>query len=249
MEVTKYLQVIERLLKEGYIEKLSDENIGYSSNNQANELVFNNEFAFILGLIFDQSIKSSLAWEAPYLLQQRLNGLDIVKICNMEVNHLENIIKEKKSLHRYPSNIAKYVINTSKILVSDFSSQPKKIWDNNSVKNTKTNFLKLSGIGDKKANLAIILLARDFHIKFEDMETLPLALDVHLNRILNRSGIFETKTKEGKTRLNSEFQNYFKSDVFQTSTILWNIGRNFCNEKKPNCMFCPLTNVCLKELM
>lgn len=124
---------------------------GFSRDDKANLLILSNAYAFILGLIFDQSIKSDIAWASPQNLKQRLGHLNIRRIADMKVNQLASVIAKKRSLHRFPKNTAKHIIKSSKIIRDEFESKADLIWhENKSIISAKKNFLKLCGIGEKK---------------------------------------------------------------------------------------------------
>ena len=130
---------------------LSLEEKGYSDSEKANALIFSDPLAFVIGLIFDQSIQSRLAWEAPLVLQERLGHLDAQKIASMNEEDLKLVIAAKKALHRYPGNMARYLIASCSVLVSEFDAQAENLWKGDqTVATTRKNFLKLSGIGEKK---------------------------------------------------------------------------------------------------
>lgn len=229
--------------------KLSFEEKGYSHSEKANALIFSNPLAFVIGLIFDQSIQSRLAWEAPLVLQERLGHLDAQKIASMDVEGLKQIITAKKALHRYPGNMARYLIASCAVLVSEFDAQAENLWKGDgTVATARKNFLRLSGIGEKKANLAVLMLARDFGIHFIDIASLPLALDVHLKRVLSRSGLFDTDTKDGLRDLHVYLQADYPQFPALLGTALWSVGRHFCHESSPQCDTCPLNQTCLRRL-
>lgn len=249
-DLKEYLKELDLFLNSDIIKNLSNKDMGYSDNRKANDLIFTNDFAFIIGLIFDQGIKSNLAWQAPYLLKQRLGILTPQHISNMTVNEMEEVIKANNyTLHRYPSTIAKNLIKSSIIINQEFKGDTKNIWFNNSsYKGVKKNLLKLAGIGEKKANLAILMLSRDFNHKYKDINTLPLALDVHLKRVLKRSGFFlNNEDRESTLYIEEIFREAFPKFHALTGTPLWYIGQNFCHAKIPNCRPCPLFKKCKRK--
>jgi uncharacterized HhH-GPD family protein len=229
--------------------QLSLEEKGYSDSEKANALIFSDPLAFVIGLIFDQSIQSRLAWEAPLVLKERLGHLDAQKIASMDEEALKQVIAEKKALHRYPGNMARYLIASCSVLVSEFDARADNLWKGDrTVVIVRKNFLKLSGIGEKKANLAVLMLARDFRILFIDIRSLPLALDVHLKRVLSRSGLFNIDTKDGLRDLHDCLQADYPHFPALLGTALWSVGRHFCHESSPQCDTCPLNQTCLRRL-
>lgn len=243
---TLYIKALEEIQATS---KLSLEEKGYSRSEEANALIFSNPFAFVIGLIFDQSIQSRLAWEAPLVLRERLGHLDVRKIASMDKGALKQVIAEKKALHRYPGNMTRYLIASCAVLVSELDAQAENLWEGDeTITTARKNFLKLSGIGEKKANLAILMLARDFGIHFTDIGILPLALDVHLKRVLSRSGLFDIDAKDGLKDLHDCLQANNLQFPALLGTALWSVGRHFCHESSPQCDTCPLNHICLRRL-
>jgi len=229
---------------------LSLEEKGYSDSEKANTMIFSEPFAFVIGLIFDQSIQSRLAWEAPLILKERLGHLNAQKIASMDKEVLKRVIAEKKALHRYPGNMAQYLIVSCSVLVSEFDARVENLWTGDgTITTARKNFLKLNGVGEKKANLAVLMLARDFKIPFTDIGSLPLALDVHLKRVLSRSGLFNIETKDGLKDLHDCLRIDYPHFPALLSTALWSVGRHFCHESSPQCDICPLNQTCLRRLV
>ncbi len=243
-----YALALVQFSRSAKVKKLPAWERGFSKSDEANLLVFKNTYAFILGLIFDQSMKSDIAWASPYRLKQRLGYLNVKRIADMKVNQLAHIIARKKSLHRFPKNIAQYVIKSSRVIKDEFQSKAELIWlEHKSIISAKENFLKLHGIGEKKANLAILLLAREFKIKFEDIHFLNIALDFHIQRVLLRSGYFNILTEKGIAEMNSMFRKVYPNFPALLGTSLWYIGRHFCAIIQPKCKICPMSQWCLRQ--
>lgn len=245
-----YLKSLEKYVKDVPLSSFSMEDRGYSDNDEANEFLSNDSFAFICGLIFDQSIKSSLAWKAPFFLKERLGHLSPSEICKMDEVYLKSIIAKKPSLHRYPGPMAKNIIKSSQIVMDSFGGRAEKVWTSSEdPKVIKKNFLKLGGIGDKKANLGIVFLYHDGKIKSISSGDVGLAFDVHLIRVLSRSGMYDFESKTWKDEINSSFEKFYGPEYSSSvGTHIWLIGRKFCHENSPECMFCPLKETCHKEI-
>lgn len=247
---SKYIHELSALLEDTLLPSLSLEERGYAGLEKANDFIFSNPLAFVLGLLFDQSMKSSIAWEGPFFLHERLGHLDAGRMALLDESFLQEVIARKKALHRYPGTIAKHIISTCATIVSEFSGDASSLWkDTSHFVLVKRNFLSLRGIGEKKANLAILMLARDFKIRFDDIEDFPLAIDIHLRRVLDRSGLFETDSREGLQKLHQEIKKGYPRFPALLGTALWFIGRHYCHETSPTCDSCPIASHCLKRIM
>lgn len=115
---------------------------------------------FIIGLIFNQSYDSDMAWKAPMLLKDRLDPLNInlMDIERYGLNKLINAMCNPTCLHRFPTKIANYIYNSISIINSIYDGDPRRIWENKNYKSIIENLRKLDGIGEHKAIQGLIIL-------------------------------------------------------------------------------------------
>lgn len=247
MNKRKYVNSIVHFSKSKEFNEVSLLEMGYSDSDEANKLIFEDKLAFLTGLLFDQSISSNLAWKAPLLLSQRLGHLDLAIIAKMNAVTLTKVVAKEKALHRYPSKVSDYLISSCKTIIEEFNSNPSKLWEGLSTESARFNLLKLKGIGRKKANFGLLLLARDQGVKFEDMQNIEIAIDIHLKRVLCRSGFFRTDEVDTQTEI-SRYLSTIVDCPALLSTPMWYIGRHYCRETNPLCMLCPLSSQCRRTI-
>ncbi len=138
---------------------------------------------------------------------------------------LDGIIDHIKSIGLY-RNKAKNVFTLSKMLIDNFNSK---------VPNTRKELESLPGVGRKTANVVL-------NIAFGQP---AIAVDTHLFRISNRTGL-----AIGKTPLEVELA---LEKVIPKQYLLhahhWLIlhGRYVCKARKPDCANCIISSVCNYE--
>lgn len=244
-----YISQLIKLLEQEMTLGVSFEDKGYTSSKEANNLIFSEPIAFLLGLIFDQGMKSSLAWMGPCLLRERLGHLDVERISCMELDDLKEIIARPKAIHRYPGMMARNIISACQRIQTAYSGSFSFLSMNaRHILVVKRDLLSIKGIGEKKANLAILLLARDFGVEFKGIDELPLAVDVHLYRVLRRSGYFGSDLVTVTCEANRRFKEKYSEFPAKLGLMLWLVGRRFCSESNPGCIACPLSAYCGKEI-
>ena len=74
--------VVNALLEYATVLRGSDNGDFTGGHAEANNLLWTNPFAFLLGVVFDQSVGAGQAWRAPYLLRQRLGHLDPARMAD-----------------------------------------------------------------------------------------------------------------------------------------------------------------------
>lgn len=138
----------------------------------------------------------------------------------MDISELEEWIK---SIGIY-KNKAKNIKATSKILLEDYKGE---------VPNTKSELIKLPGVGTKTAN---VVLANAFDIP-------AFAVDTHVFRVSNRLGLADGKNVV-ETERDLE-KNVEKERWNKTHKQLITHGRAVCKARGPLCGECELSNLCL----
>lgn len=213
---------------------------------EACSFVTSNMNAFLFGLISDSSVKAEIAWSLPYRLKERLHHFNLSKIANMDIDELTDIIKQKPALHRYPSNIAKYLKAASELLIAKYNSDASNIWANGaSAAEIVSRLEEFKGISHKKAALGSLLLVRDLGIDIKDKENINIAYDIHIRRICLRAGFCSQDTIEDVTMAGKRLLPEFPGRL---TSSFWAIGRDICRPSNPLCSECPLDDVCEHKL-
>lgn len=238
--------IIKQLLK--YDDTLHNTKIeftkrGYSDKKEANNLLRNNPNAFIFAVIFDQGIPATRAWSAPYFLKKRLGHLDIEKIFEMGIDSLTKVCTKRPALHRY-NYLASWIWEAADKLIHQYNKDASNIWENNlKAEVIIKRLLDFKGIGQKKANMATLLLWRDFEIPIKEVGKIDIAYDVHVRRVLLRTGIAKKDDLNHMVKIIRKLNPNFPARL---DGPLWHIGRNWCHSRNPNCKECVLENVCPK---
>ena len=144
-------------------------------------------------------------------------------LANATLNDIETIIKPCG----FYKNKAISIKETANIIVNDF---------NNNVPNTMEDLTKLKGIGRKSAN---IILQECFN-KVEG-----IAVDTHVTRQSRKMGFSNSTTQEN---IEKDLMNKFDKKYWNIiNHILVYHGRKFCIARRPNCIECPINNLCPKN--
>jgi len=238
------------LLNELYIyenEIKNDYNIfkGNLLDSETKNLLCNDMNAFLIGLISDQSVKVETAWSLPYKLKQRIGYFDISKLIKeYDVDTLAMVLKEKPALHRYPTNIARYIMSACKMIIEMYDGNAENIWLNQSTEMIIDRLEKFKGISHKKAALGCLLLVRDLGLELIDKDKINIVYDIHIRRIFLRYGLVEQDTIgevfEAARKIYPSFPGYLTS-------MFWPLGRDICRPQNPSCDICPINKRCAKK--
>lgn len=243
----KELEILKSIL--GYLQEIEDKNSilkGDLVKEEEKQFILNNLNAFIIGLISDQSVKAETAWSLPYKLSERLGNFEFEEILKKYTEKdIEDIIREKPSLHRYPSRMANYIYNAMNDIVTKYDSNAENIWKNKTAAEIVESLEKFKGISHKKASLGTLILVRDLGIDIIDKENIDIAYDIHIRRLFLRLGLVDEDAQE---KIIEEARKIYPEFPGKLTTAFWTIGREFCRPTEPTCLICPLYECCDKDL-
>lgn len=241
----KELEILKSIL--GYLQKIEDKNSilkGDLIKEEEKQFILNNLNAFIIGLISDQSVKAETAWSLPYKLSERLGNFEFKEILKKYAEKdIEDIIREKPSLHRYPSRMANYIYNAMNDIVTKYDSNAENIWKNKTAAEIVESLEKFKGISHKKASLGTLILVRDLGIDIIDKENIDIAYDIHIRRLFLRLGLVDEDVQE---KILAEARKIYPEFPGRLTTAFWTIGREFCRPTEPTCLIALYMNAVIK---
>ena len=157
------------LTKEATLSQL----LPYTEDEEANNLLENQPFALLIGIVLYQQIPIETAFLGPHRLQERLGGeLDPSQIAGLDPESLETVFKEKPAIHRFPGNMAKRVQATSQFVAVEYDGDTSAIWRGAiDADDLMKRLTSMPGFGEYKAQIYLAVLARRFGIRPTGWET------------------------------------------------------------------------------
>jgi uncharacterized HhH-GPD family protein len=141
--------------------------LNLSGDPAADQLLSEDPFALLIGMVLDQQIPLERAFTAPRDLKQRLGGrLDAGFIASMGPDKLAAVFAERPALHRFPASNAERVQQLARIVAEDYAGDASRIWGE---ARTGEELLKrvkeLPGFGQQKAKIFVALLGKQLGVK------------------------------------------------------------------------------------
>ena len=120
--------------------------------------------------MFNQNQKAERAWNAPYLLKERLGTLNPEEILSiMPQTLLQKAFEERPALHPFVSRTAQHIYGTCQLLVAEYGGDARNVWRGNKTTSEIVRELqRFSGIGKHKAVVGVFLLRRHLGIQIKD---------------------------------------------------------------------------------
>jgi uncharacterized HhH-GPD family protein len=117
------------------------------------------DLAFLLGVLFNQRIRSELAWRAPARLCERLGTCDPQDLAAADPVKLAGVIRQGPALHPWANTMACNIVGTCELLVQNYQGRARSVWsDRPAGPVLLARFSAFPGIGRHKARVAIALL-------------------------------------------------------------------------------------------
>lgn len=167
------------------------------------------------------------------ILSSRTKDTTTAKVCNklfQKVKSFSDLQKiNNKELERLLFGVGFYKQKTK--YLKDLPIVIKKKF-NNKIPKTIEELIQLPGVGRKTANLVLSVAY-----------SIPaICVDVHVNRILNRIALINTKnTLETEMYLRESLPKKYWN---KTNYLFVILGQNICYPRKPNCKICPINKYC-----
>jgi uncharacterized HhH-GPD family protein len=128
----------------------------------ADELLSDNPFALLIGMLLDQQIAMEVAFVGPARLAERLDGpLTPAAVAALEPGAVEAAFRQKPAIHRYPGSMAGRVHDLATHLVEHHDGDAAAVWSEATTGAELLARVKaLPGFGEQKARIFVALLGK-----------------------------------------------------------------------------------------
>ena len=223
-------------------EALKNGTTQFTPDRNADALVRNDAFAFLLAVIADMGIRAERAWALPYELRQRLGGRLDPAVLVTEPGAVRSAVQQPPKLHRFVNLMPEWFIEAARIVLDDYDGEAGGLWaDQPTAVELRARLEAFPGIGQKKAAMAVEILARDLGKPLRQLEGSDVAYDVHLRRVFLRTGLAD---RDEVGHMVAVARALYPDRPGALDLPAWDIGRRWCRPTDPDCITCPLNSVC-----
>lgn len=213
------------------------------NNKDADKFLRGNLYAFLMAALMQRGSRAEAVWEIPFHLFNKLDHLDPLAFSKMTSEQLEEILRSLPQKPRYPNQAAKTIISLSKIVVNQFGGNVCSIWEGRKPADVAGTLVGLSGVGPGIANMTIRILLDVFGYDPgpEGRKQINVKADTHVIRVFYRTGLIQSKSADECIQAARQLYPEFPGLLDWPA---WEIGRTWCHEHNPECVNCPLPEVC-----
>jgi uncharacterized HhH-GPD family protein len=213
----------------------------FTPDDNANRLIHDDPFAFLVAVVCDQGILAERAWAIPYLLAQRLGTLDPAQLGRRRAD-VQAAFAEPPKLHRFVNQVSGWIVDAADIVTERYEGDASAIWEKTpTAADLRARFDEFPGIGQKKAAMAVEILERTRHVELADLSGSDVAYDVHLRRVFLRTGLAKYDDVDHMVAVARSLHPERPGEL---DNPVWDIGRGWCHARNPDCSACPLVAVC-----
>lgn len=131
-------------------------------------------------------------------------------------------------------------------VVTHYGGDAAAIWsDQPSADLLQRRLDAFTGVGQKKAAMAVEILERDLGVPIRNLERSDIAYDVHLRRVFLRTRLAD---RDDPDHMIASARRLHPRRPGELDLPAWLIGRGWCHPGVPACSDCPLTQVCPKDI-
>lgn len=199
--------------------------------------------AFVLACVMDRQVKAEKAWIIPYRISRKLNGFSMETLCALTQSDVVRLMSEPEPLHRFVDTMSKVFHSAVQRIKNEYAKDATRIWEKRpSSAEVVYRFLGFDGIGPKIGSMAVNILARDFKIPFADYFSINISADVHVRRVFARLGLCDADATVEQVIYKAKA--LFPEFPGIIDLPSWEIGRNWCKARAPECNGCYMSHLC-----
>jgi len=215
----------------------------FASDPEADKLVKENLFAFLLAASLDRGGNAFALWNIPHRLAQQWGHLDPELIQAMSPEDLASnpvIAHAPSQVSR--QQLARTIISLATVVQRQCDGDPERML-RGSISDIMEKLQQVYGVGPNIARMIIIQRILYFGLEPEPRGRLLPKLDVHVQRVLQRTGVVPVATEESVSQVLADRS---MEDIAVIDQACWDLGRDYCRPRGPRCGECPLGQCCQK---
>ena len=135
----------------------------------ADELISQNPFALVVGMLLDQQVPMETAFAGPKKIADRMGGsrtFSAREIADYDPDKFAALCSEKPAIHRFPGSMAKRIQVLAQIIVDRYDGDAAALWVAGEPDGAELlkRLKALPGFGEQKARIFLALLGKQYGV-------------------------------------------------------------------------------------
>ncbi|QGG95890.1 HhH-GPD-type base excision DNA repair protein [Actinomarinicola tropica] len=145
----------------------TEPSIPITGDPDADQLLVDDPFALVVGMLLDQQVSMETAFAGPSKLKARLGDRFTAEaVAAMDPDEFEAVCREKPAIHRFPKAMGARIHEMARHVVERYDGDPAAIWTGvDDGDELKDRVSALPGFGEEKTKIFIALLAKRLGVR------------------------------------------------------------------------------------
>lgn len=140
--------------------------IRIAQDPHADEVLTNDSFALLAGMLLDQQFPMERAFAGPAKVLDRFGTLDPAQIAEADPEAFADLCATPPAIHRYGRSMAGRLQALAKVVADEYDGDASRIWtEARTGEALMKRLLALPGFGEQKAKIFTALLAKQLGVK------------------------------------------------------------------------------------
>jgi uncharacterized HhH-GPD family protein len=140
--------------------------IRIAQDESADEVLSNDPFALLTGMLLDQQFPMERAFAGPAKVLERFGTLDVAAIAAAEPEGFADLCATPPAVHRYGRSMAARIQALATVVRDEYLGDASRIWsDAQTGAELLARLKKLPGFGEQKAKIFVALLAKQLGVR------------------------------------------------------------------------------------
>lgn len=142
----------------------------FTGDSAADDLLSDDPFALLTGMLLDQQIPMEVAFTGPKKIADRMDGFDVAKIAECDLDEFVELCVRKPAIHRYGGSMGRRVHALAQYVIEHYDGRTERIWTDGDPggKEVLKRLKALPGYGEQKAKIFLALLGKQLGVQPTD---------------------------------------------------------------------------------
>lgn len=210
-------------------------------NSPANDFLIGDDWAFLAGVIGDYQMPAERAWAVPYRLSVRLGGWGVEMVAE-NPERVREAFLGPPALHRFPTQSARWFVAGARRVIDCYGGAAGAVWnDRPTARELQARLGEFDGISQKKAAMAVEILAAQLGVDILDLSGSDIAYDVHVRRVMLRTGLAKRDRADHMVEVARRLHPERPGAL---DLPMWEVGKTWCHARRTECDACVIGDVC-----
>ena len=133
-----------------------------TGDSEADELLSDNPFALLTGMLLDQQVPMETAFAGPRKIADRLGSLEPSRVAECDPEEFARLCAQTPAVHRFPGSMAKRIQDLAREVVDSYAGDTAALWTAGDPDGAEVlrRLRALPGFGEQKARIFLALLGK-----------------------------------------------------------------------------------------